>query len=59
MSAPLCPVCGVRPAEPLNRPFCSERCRMIDLSRWIDGSYRIPGSDSPHDETPDDEETTP
>ncbi len=24
-------------------PFCSSRCRLIDLGRWIDGEYRIPG----------------
>jgi len=26
------------------RPFCSERCRLIDLGAWIDESYRIPGN---------------
>jgi len=25
------------------RPFCSERCQLIDLGQWADGSYRIPG----------------
>ena len=24
-------------------PFCSERCRLVDLGRWLDGEYRIPG----------------
>ncbi|MDR3634825.1 MAG: DNA gyrase inhibitor YacG [Isosphaeraceae bacterium] len=24
-------------------PFCCERCRLIDLGRWIDGNYAIPG----------------
>lgn len=24
-------------------PFCSERCRLIDLGRWIDEDYAIPG----------------
>jgi endogenous inhibitor of DNA gyrase (YacG/DUF329 family) len=23
-------------------PFCSERCRLVDLGRWIDGKYAIP-----------------
>jgi endogenous inhibitor of DNA gyrase (YacG/DUF329 family) len=23
------------------RPFCSERCRSIDLGSWLDGAYRI------------------
>ena len=26
-----------------DRPFCSERCRMADLGRWADESYRIAG----------------
>jgi len=26
------------------RPFCSERCRLIDLGAWADGSYSIPTS---------------
>ncbi len=25
------------------RPFCSERCKLIDLGAWVDGEYRIPG----------------
>lgn len=33
------------------RPFCSERCKLIDLGAWADGSYAIPDhSASPHDE---------
>lgn len=24
-------------------PFCSERCKMIDLGAWFDADYRIPG----------------
>lgn len=35
-------------------PFCSERCRLIDLGRWIDGAYAIPGPESP---LPDDSRT--
>ena len=23
-------------------PFCSERCKLIDLGRWIDGAFAIP-----------------
>ena len=26
------------------RPFCSERCRLVDLGAWIDESYRIAGT---------------
>jgi hypothetical protein len=25
------------------RPFCSERCRLVDLGRWLGEAYRIPG----------------
>ena len=28
-------------------PFCSERCRLIDLGRWIDGKYVLPGAPAP------------
>jgi len=40
-----CPHCGRPAAWEGNpwRPFCSERCRMIDLGRWASGEYRIPG----------------
>ena len=44
-----CPICGKRfayetiAASP-NLPFCSERCRLIDLGKWLDGKYAIPGS---------------
>ena len=24
------------------RPFCSERCRLVDLGKWLDEGYRIP-----------------
>ncbi|BCR04976.1 DNA gyrase inhibitor YacG [Desulfuromonas versatilis] len=40
-----CPRCGTRggwEGNP-NRPFCSEKCRLIDLGRWAEEDYRIPG----------------
>jgi len=36
------------------RPFCSERCRLIDLGAWVDESYRIPGEQA--EEVADGEE---
>lgn len=30
-----------------HRPFCSERCRLLDLAAWADGRYRIPGEPVP------------
>jgi endogenous inhibitor of DNA gyrase (YacG/DUF329 family) len=44
-----CPVCG-KPASDASRPFCSERCRDVDLNRWLSGSYAIPGKEG-EDET--------
>ena len=37
-----CPICG-KPATAASRPFCSERCRDVDLNRWLSNSYAIPG----------------
>jgi uncharacterized protein len=36
-----CPICG-KPAVEASKPFCSERCRDVDLNRWLSGSYAIP-----------------
>lgn len=36
------------------RPFCSERCRLLDLGAWADGSHRIAGEPA-MDETEIDE----
>jgi len=53
-----CPRCG-RPVEwtpeALFRPFCSERCKLIDLGAWATESYRVPVD--PQDE--EDEGTGP
>ena len=35
-----CPICG-KPATSGHRPFCSARCRNVDLGRWLKGGYRI------------------
>jgi endogenous inhibitor of DNA gyrase (YacG/DUF329 family) len=39
-----CPICS-RPSSEETRPFCSPRCRDVDLNRWLTGSYVIPGRD--------------
>ena len=43
-----CPQCG-KPVEwsPASRwrPFCSERCKMIDFGAWASDAYRIPAED--------------
>jgi len=32
------------------KPFCSERCKLIDLGAWADGSYNIAAEESPMSE---------
>jgi len=39
----LCVFCRRQPVDPAWRPFCSERCKLQDLARWADGSYRVAG----------------
>ena len=29
------------------RPFCSERCKMIDFGRWANEEYRVPSESQP------------
>jgi uncharacterized protein len=38
----LCVYCRRHPVDPAWRPFCSERCKLQDLARWADESYRAP-----------------
>jgi endogenous inhibitor of DNA gyrase (YacG/DUF329 family) len=40
-----CPICG-KPAKEATRPFCSKRCRDVDLNRWLSGAYVVPGSEN-------------
>jgi len=57
MQCPICkkPVEEPKPGQPAGRfPFCSERCKLIDLGRWLDGKYQIPVEISP-DENEDRE----
>lgn len=57
-----CPICKkeVKVSDP-NSPFCSERCRTIDLGKWASGAYVVssPVTDSEEgisDSTPEDPE---
>jgi len=42
LSAKRCPICG-KPALEAAKPFCSDRCKDVDLNRWLSGTYAIPG----------------
>jgi endogenous inhibitor of DNA gyrase (YacG/DUF329 family) len=47
-----CPICGKPVAEQF-RPFCSRRCRDVDLNRWFSGVYAAPVKEE------EDEDGTP
>jgi endogenous inhibitor of DNA gyrase (YacG/DUF329 family) len=36
-----CPTCG-KPPIAAHRPFCSARCKQLDLGKWLGGDYRLP-----------------
>jgi endogenous inhibitor of DNA gyrase (YacG/DUF329 family) len=40
----MCPICR-RKSVLETKPFCSDRCRTIDLGRWLGGDYRVPSDD--------------
>ncbi len=47
-----CPTCGAKvewTEANKYRPFCSERCKQIDLGAWADGKYAIPAVEPPKD----------
>ena len=55
-----CPICKSSVEEPRpgavtparsTFPFCSERCRLIDLGRWLDGKYQVPVVEEDGDES--------
>ncbi len=48
-----CPICR-KPLVAEHKPFCSERCRQVDLHRWLGGVYRVPTN-----EAPDEDEAAP
>lgn len=51
-----CPQCG-KPVpwttESKWRPFCSERCRTLDLGAWLSERYRVPSDEAPGESGPD------
>lgn len=49
VTARVCPICA-RPVAPRasNKafPFCTKTCKLVDLGRWLDGTYRVPAEDA-------------
>jgi endogenous inhibitor of DNA gyrase (YacG/DUF329 family) len=44
----ICPICKNKTTWEENpwRPFCSERCKLIDLGKWVSEGYRIEGNEA-------------
>jgi hypothetical protein len=59
-----CPICK-RPLPPASdpasryRPFCSQRCQLIDLGVWLDEGYTVPSENEPRQEEAGREEPEP
>lgn len=53
-----CPICGKEKTWHTDnpfKPFCSERCKLIDLGEWASDERRIPGKKIDHDDFPEDD----
>lgn len=48
-----CPTCNKQAQWQDNpfRPFCSERCKLLDLDKWVSEEYRVPGQPVPTEHT--------
>lgn len=58
-----CPVCRKVLTVPRNedapfRPFCSSRCKLVDLGRWLDGTYTLSEPLRPEDLIDHDRDST-
>jgi len=60
MTVVACPTCGKKvewTEANAFRPFCSDRCKKIDLGAWAEEKYTIPGgppTDTPPDGSPEE-----
>ena len=53
-----CPTCNRQVEWQGNpfRPFCSERCKLLDLGKWVSEEYRVPGKPVPAEHSGEDDE---
>ena len=53
-----CPTCNRQVEWQDNpfRPFCSERCKLLDLGKWVSEEYREPGKPVPAEHSGEDDE---
>lgn len=56
MSLVCCPICRKRfeSEQAATLPFCSDRCRRIDLGRWLGEEYSVPVERDDDEVDPDD-----
>ena len=56
----LCPYCKTKPSSEDKRyyPFCSERCKAIDLGKWATGEYRVAGNKTDESEAQADKNSS-
>lgn len=56
-----CPKCKKRTEWEGNkwRPFCSERCKMVDLGAWVTEDYKIPNQDGEYEDEASGDDDTP
>ena len=54
-----CPTCGTATSREKNRsfPFCSERCKLVDLGQWMNEGYRIPVKPEENEDAEDELES--
>ena len=60
----LCPICkkefpdpGAGEDPPPHFPFCSDRCKLVDLNRWLTGRYQVPVAE-PNEATGEEDESS-
>lgn len=53
-----CPTCNkpVQWQDNPFRPFCSERCKLVDLGKWVSEEYRVPGKPVPSEHSGEEED---
>jgi len=53
-----CPTCNRQVEWQDNpfRPFCSERCKLLDLGKWVSEEYRVPGKPVPAEHSGEDDQ---
>ncbi|MGH9870896.1 MAG: DNA gyrase inhibitor YacG [Pyrinomonadaceae bacterium] len=54
-----CPTCNreVQWQDNPFRPFCSERCKLLDLGKWVSEEYRVPGKSVQTERSSEDEDS--